>query len=290
MNVEALHGTDRVDGGLEAHFSSEDSQWRAHGGDIMILEEPVGSIHAAPRGVQYEPDSDCSVILRAPVDHTIRLTLTHLDTAPSRDFLYLHDGSDGDAPVLASDGGPGSTTCCTPNDARTSCVCPTGTYNSSLYGAIQCVEQDLVRNTEGQVATTCVSCDHLECVRTCSSGAIAVEPGWAFSSTSGEPTSPNIFRCPTESACIQTGDSICKQGHAGVLCALCERGYGKAGNECTKCSDVAQSHSYTTLILAVIAIIFGALVYQWRQSSRQTTADSVDTMMETHLDLSHLNG
>lgn len=154
------------------------------------------------------------------------------------------------------------------NDARTGCICPPSTYNSTKYNGntLQCVQQDL--NQEDIPAESiCMSCESLACI-VCENDGLRVREGWAFSVTPTPDSSPsNIYRCPIESACVNTPERLCKEGTDGLLCAVCEDSYGFVGDECRLCSETARSHSLTFGIVVLAGVICVGGYYFWRRRS-----------------------
>eukprot|EP01043_Picozoa_sp_COSAG02_P011915 COSAG02_NODE_448_length_22102_cov_11.767032_2_plen_1431_part_00 len=156
------------------------------------------------------------------------------------------------------------------NEARTQCVCPVGTYNATEFGGnrLQCVEQDL---THGTIAadSVCVPCDGLDCVASCTD-EVRVRNGWAFTDPDSSPS--HIFRCPIQPACVHADGHLCQPGHRGILCAVCERGFGKVGDECQLCSDAGRSHFIVVMVAAVVVLVLCPGLYIWRERRNENKA------------------
>ena len=153
------------------------------------------------------------------------------------------------------------------DEARTHCVCPINTYNSSLRGGnqVRCLVQGL-RGDDVKAATTCVSCGTLECV-TCGLDGLAIRPEYAVADTA-QPWL--ILKCPFERACVQDGKRRCKAGHTGLLCAVCEPGFGLDRDDCVQCSST-NSNPYTALLILGLVCAFVAAIYlnKWRRRRRE---------------------
>ena len=73
-----------------------------------------------------------------------------------------------------------------------------------------------------------------------------------------------MFKCPFEKACQNTAEERCKIGHTGLLCAVCEDGYGLDRDDCVKCSDT-NSNPYTFLLLLAVVCIVALVIYLWHR-------------------------
>jgi hypothetical protein len=163
------------------------------------------------------------------------------------------------------------------NPSRTACVCPPQHYNSSRYGrhAVQCVPKNL-RTGNLDAPSVCTTCDDLECT-TCNGADLAVSrPGWG---RTGAPSTWLVFRCPFQHACINTNTQRCATGHTGVLCAVCEVGYGLASEKCVECK-AANQWWYGAAALACVATACGVAYLACCRPVEQP--DSV-TMTSEHL-------
>ena len=107
----------------------------------------------------------------------------------------------------------------------------------------------------------CMSCESLACV-VCEAEGVRIREGWAFSVAPSADSDPsNIYRCPLKSACVNEPDRLCREGTTGLLCAVCETGYGKAGDECRLCSETARTHSLTFGIVVLATVLCLATYY-----------------------------
>ena len=162
---------------------------------------------------------------------------------------------------------PGGVACerCPPDEqsdaTRTRCVCPINMYNSSLRGGFQvrCLAQDL-RGEDKMATSTCVPCGELECIE-CGAGGLAIRAEYSVAHTD-QPWL--VFKCPFEGACQNTRDERCKTGHTGLLCAVCETGYGLDRDDCVQCSST-NSNPYTFLLLLAAMCAVAAAIYLWRR-------------------------
>ena len=92
------------------------------------------------------------------------------------------------------------------------------------------------------------------------------------------PSPSNIYRCPVETACVNSPDSRCAEGTGGLLCAVCEDGYGRVGNECRLCSDTARTHSLTFSVLVLVSAVCTVSCYFRR---RRTRGDDMSGQLTT---------
>ena len=140
------------------------------------------------------------------------------------------------------------------NATRTQCICPPKHYNSSLYGdqLVQCVAK-LPRTAIAP--STCIPCDRLECA-TCNGMEVLIASGWGHT---GSGNMSLTFRCPFQHACVNQGRR-CAKGHTGILCAVCEEGYGLTSEECVECKATNQRW-YGILTLAGAVAASGLVVY-----------------------------
>ena len=157
--------------------------------------------------------------------------------------------------------------------SRTACVCPINMYNSSLRGGklVRCIPQGL-HGDDQTAPAVCVACGDLECVE-CGASGLAIRADFAIAQTDQTPWL--VFSCPFEGACEP--DQMCKTGTTGLLCAVCEAGYGLDQHNCVECS-ATNSNPYTAAALLATVCVLVALVYLWRRRNR--AAGRVD-----HIDL-----
>eukprot|EP01051_Picozoa_sp_SAG22_P018326 SAG22_NODE_3055_length_1981_cov_1.324655_1_plen_228_part_10 len=147
---------------------------------------------------------------------------------------------------------------------RTQCTCPVNMYNSSQRGGnvVRCMSQGL-RGDDLAAAAVCVPCGDLECVE-CGSGGLSVRAEYSVAQTQ-QPWL--VFKCPFEGACQNTAEQRCKIGHTGLLCAVCEKGYGLDRDDCVECSST-NSNPFTAMVLFGAVCVVAAAVYMWRRRSR----------------------
>lgn len=148
------------------------------------------------------------------------------------------------------------------DSARTQCVCPATSYNSSQRGGnnVRCLSQGL-RGTDKAAAATCVPCGDLECVACGGAHGLSVRTEFAVAQTD---EAWLVFKCPFKGACVQREDERCKAGHTGILCAVCSRGYGLNRDECVECSATNSNPFAAGGLLAVMLVVAG-LIYFWRR-------------------------
>ena len=147
---------------------------------------------------------------------------------------------------------------------HTKCKCPLEMYNTTGRGGkmVKCLAHGL-RGAVLDAASTCQSCGDLECVHCgASSTKLVIRSGWA---ATDQPYL--VFKCPFEGACQNTRDQRCKTGHTGLLCAVCEPGYGLDRDGCVRCSST-NSNPYTLLLLLAMACVVAAVIYLWRRRDR----------------------
>eukprot|EP01051_Picozoa_sp_SAG22_P000944 SAG22_NODE_31_length_27697_cov_7.384376_15_plen_379_part_00 len=148
--------------------------------------------------------------------------------------------------------------------SHTTCVCPVNMYNSSNRRGkvVRCLSQGL-RGNDATSATTCAPCSDLECVA-CGAGGLTIRPEYSVAQAD-QPWL--VFKCPFEGACQNTAEQRCKTGHTGLLCAVCEDGYGLDRDDCVECS-ATNSNPYAAGTLLGAACAVAAAVYLWRRRSR----------------------
>ena len=91
----------------------------------------------------------------------------------------------------------------------------------------------------------------------CSETGLTIRPEWAAT------TSENlIFECPFPGACrgtAQDGIQQCRDGHTGLLCAVCATDFGLDGGTCLACSSTNSSPA-TLLGVAGVLATLGLLI------------------------------
>jgi hypothetical protein len=156
------------------------------------------------------------------------------------------------------------------NPARTACVCHAFAYNSSLYDGwqIQCVAKSLSLNQikDNRKATaTCLSCHHLGCVD-CVAAGLELVTGWG---TTGSASPWYIYKCPFKRACVNTRGQRCAVGHSGLLCAVCQPGYGLTSEECIECKTA--NHWWHGIVggVAVLStcglVVYLSCYHKWKR-------------------------
>ena len=152
------------------------------------------------------------------------------------------------------------------DDSRTSCICPQGDYNSTLFGSqsIRCVEGDL-HPTDSTEEGVCRSCQGLPCIRCPGLSGATLRSGWA----SIEDHSANVFKCTNKEACEAGGG--CAAGYSGTLCESCAEGFGEASGACESCST--DRGSWVGWVLG-LTLISGVVAFAYRRhNSRRAEKD-----------------
>ena len=149
---------------------------------------------------------------------------------------------------------------------------------------MQCIGLNHIADLHDDPAPTmCSPCEGLTCA-TCGVTGLVIKPGWSRSSTAEAVTSTPwfAFKCPgAEEACVQDGQSRCRQGHAGLLCNECMAGYGMVDESCTECNMVSKSPVLT--VVAVLAVIIGAGLAYYFCCVRQSTTDDDPSALQIQL-------
>eukprot|EP01051_Picozoa_sp_SAG22_P002087 SAG22_NODE_89_length_21278_cov_16.698758_6_plen_888_part_00 len=149
--------------------------------------------------------------------------------------------------------------------SHTSCVCPINMYNTTKRrgNVVRCMQQGL-RGDDQAAGAVCVPCGDLECVECSAGGILEIRPEYSIA----QPDQPwLVFKCPFEGACQNNRDQRCKTGHTGLLCAVCEPGYGLDRDDCVECSSTNSNPFAAMLLLGAVCVI-AAAVYMWRRRSR----------------------
>ena len=153
---------------------------------------------------------------------------------------------------------------------RTRCKCPINMYNSSLHGGnlVRCLRQAL-RGIEQPAPAECVPCVEQECIEC--GGHTRIRKEFAVAQAD-QPWL--IFKCPFEGTCLQTeAGQRCTTGHTGLLCAVCETGFGLDHDHCVACSATNSSPYAAGGLVALLFVLIG-LVYLWRRWHRGEQAKS----------------
>jgi hypothetical protein len=103
----------------------------------------------------------------------------------------------------------------------------------------------------------------------CDGGVVTELAGFWRDPAEGSGVNENTayYRCPQVAACTPGN---CSEGHSGVLCAVCERGYAMTLGACTKCPSPAKAREAAGVLLGVLAaIVAAAVVFQKRDGSRR---------------------
>jgi hypothetical protein len=94
----------------------------------------------------------------------------------------------------------------------------------------------------------------------CDGGVVTEQPGfWRDPARGSRVNSRTVYyRCPQVGACRRGAN--CSEGHHGVLCAVCARGYALRLGECKKCPGAAAAGEAAGILLgAVAAIVVGVM-------------------------------
>ena len=168
---------------------------------------------------------------------------------------------------------------------RTSCICPRGTYNSSVFAGneVQCLGKHH-RSAAVRKKTTsqCVSCSELDCLD-CETEIPKIRLGWATAGTADAPSTSNwlLFQCPVTEACANDGINKCRAGHTGELCNVCQPGYGFEDKKCEPCSEVNSSPVLYLVVFGVIVVVAG--VAYARHNLRAETSSSLEGSLQVQL-------
>eukprot|EP01113_Clastostelium_recurvatum_P048974 TRINITY_DN9001_c0_g1_i4.p1 TRINITY_DN9001_c0_g1~~TRINITY_DN9001_c0_g1_i4.p1 ORF type:complete len:2096 (-),score=171.35 TRINITY_DN9001_c0_g1_i4:376-5826(-) len=112
-------------------------------------------------------------------------------------------------------------------------------------------------------ATPCVTCpDGAECYGGTDVRAL---PGY----WRDDVISMTFYACPGAS-CLGGASSVCEEGYAGPLCAVCTPGFGQKVNECVKCNP--QSVAVGWVILVGVFVVFLALMFRPPSNSQAVFA------------------
>ena len=210
---------------------------------------------------------------------------------------------------MVGDGSDGSTIACEcalgyfgSSAGATGCqLCPLGDYKDLTGNAVSCSSCEAAL---GEGATTfergAQSVDKCECGSgfykfeescvPCETGAYC--PGGDASSMvalpgywRSDPVSTTFFSCESPNGytlCMggtanQTGvgqsGPLCREGHEGLLCSKCKKGYGKTYGVCSKC-DSAFNASGVLLVLFAILVFLALLYLLISNNLRKATSQS----------------
>jgi hypothetical protein len=165
------------------------------------------------------------------------------------------------------------------DDNRTLCICPAGTYNSTGFSsghAVQCLGDLHGDPPDIDAPSLCMPCNDA-CID-CSTEIPKIRQGWATAGTDAMPSrSPwLLFQCPVQQACANKPERRCREGHSGMLCNVCEVGYGLEDGECQLCSGVS-SQPVFLLVLAAVALI-GGVAYARRVHRAEDSGSSASSL------------
>eukprot|EP01112_Ceratiomyxa_fruticulosa_P018928 TRINITY_DN6123_c0_g1_i3.p1 TRINITY_DN6123_c0_g1~~TRINITY_DN6123_c0_g1_i3.p1 ORF type:complete len:898 (-),score=136.84 TRINITY_DN6123_c0_g1_i3:76-2769(-) len=112
----------------------------------------------------------------------------------------------------------------------TFCICEDGYYNSTRDGP-------------------CKPCPN---GAMCLSGQIVVSNGYWSSSSQSD----ILYPCPFIGSCKGGVNSDCEDGYSGVLCAVCDKGYGNKQGKCVKCNPSYSAGSWFALLVIFLLFLF----------------------------------
>ena len=267
-----------------------------HGGDAA--KGNIGCSVCGVNGYKAETGNrDCNP---CPVGSAIQEGVT---------AVSVKECSCGDGTVVVGDGSDSSTVMCEcavgyfgSSAGATGCqLCPLGDYKDLTGNAVSCSSCEVAL---GEGATTfergAQSVDKCECGSgfykfeescvPCETGAYC--PGGDASSMvalpgywRSDPVSTTFFSCESPNGytlCMggtanQTGvgqsGPLCREGHEGLLCSKCKKGYGKTYGVCSKC-DSAFNASGVLLVLFAILVFLALLYLLISNNLRKATSQS----------------
>lgn len=157
-------------------------------------------------------------------------------------------------------------------DGKGLCVpCSVGSYKEAI-GAGGCTECGPGLDTAGPGATNASECVcavgtylHIE-TEVCTAcpatgaecrgdGAVLASAGYWLEMHDGE---PHLFECVADGRC--RGNNTCGDGYSGLVCGVCDAGYGQVGEFCVKCPPRDANVAFVAVVLVVGIILVGALV------------------------------
>eukprot|EP01046_Picozoa_sp_COSAG06_P004603 COSAG06_NODE_194_length_20530_cov_9.861583_12_plen_1626_part_00 len=253
---------------------------------------------------EYEGGWDCSTCIRGqePMDHGTRCRDCPFGTYSSSGQACI-SCAPGEKPNLAaaavvcercdSDSISRVGSACTrcpaefvADENRTACICPPGTYNATGFASghtVQCLGDLHSEALDVVTPLRCVPCNDLSCID-CSAEVPKLQEGWAPAATEAMPSrSPwLLFQCPVQQACVNKQEQRCREGHTGMLCNVCEVGYGLEDGECQLCTGVSSSPVFL-LVLAVIVFVGGVVRYAKRvhRAEASSSASSLEAQLTT---------
>ena len=80
---------------------------------------------------------------------------------------------------------------------------------------------------------------------------------------------PTPYRCPAEESCIGGLDSSCENGYDGPLCSVCNSGYFKQFNICTRCPSKKWIVGQLSMVLVILLFTIAALVWTRRRKIKK---------------------
>lgn len=165
------------------------------------------------------------------------------------------------------------------NSSSFSCVCPVGTYLDP--GALERARMSSRGDDYGEV-----------CVR-CSLGMDCDAPGLdlgslplAFGFYRTRPASNEVLPCTDGGIACKggtgTGDELCREGHKGPYCDVCDAGRFKnsASGTCDPCGSAAAHGTSIGLILLFLALLATLVVYCYQRHRHTTEHRSLVGEME----------
>jgi hypothetical protein len=104
----------------------------------------------------------------------------------------------------------------------------------------------------------------------CQGGSLRELPGfWRDSAKGSQVNGETVYyHCPQEGSCL--GGTECKEGHGGVLCAVCARGFAMKLGACAKCPGAAgasEAAGMAFVMLSVLAVT--VLVFKKRNKLKK---------------------
>ena len=156
-----------------------------------------------------------------------------------------------------------------PNQDRTACVCPAGTFNNTR--PLKCFVNGFHPLESGLASGyACHSCDGLECIEKCDGDSFTISAGWTQHTDTL--TATPIFKCRYDAACPggtvpSQNKTDCADSYHPPLCGVCEKGYQQKNGRCEPCGETSALSGILVvvgvlLLLGIIAKFFTVL-YNW---------------------------
>eukprot|EP00004_Rigifila_ramosa_P021075 TRINITY_DN5544_c0_g1_i1.p1 TRINITY_DN5544_c0_g1~~TRINITY_DN5544_c0_g1_i1.p1 ORF type:complete len:1867 (-),score=363.84 TRINITY_DN5544_c0_g1_i1:44-5644(-) len=149
--------------------------------------------------------------------------------------------------------------------------CPVGTYKSAPgdEACVACPPKTTTNFSGTQNVSSCVCVANtfrrspVASCEPCLDGLICLG-GDSLQSAAGHWRAPNqpytAFSCPNELACLGGADSTCAKGYTGVLCAVCDSGYGPIGDQCLRCPSTAINVFLLFLMVCLVLVVMSIMV------------------------------